>query len=319
MRVGTFTSDPDGRYRPGIFLDDERILDVEAAAAALAIAPPPERELAPGRWWVTAAGLDHCRALLEAAGRLDGEHAAVVARADARLGPPVTGPRKMLAVGRNYSSHLAEGQKVWADRGRVVERPPFPIGFAKFASALVGDGEAIELPPGEPGIDYEIELAVVIGRRTHRVSADEALGHVAGYCVANDVSARVRQLEEVEQLGILLSKNFPTFAPLGPWMVTADELPSPDRLEMELTVNGEVRQRARTDQMLFSVPEVVAAWSVIGLDPGDVILTGTPGGVALSLPDPAASYLRDGDWVEAYIERVGRLRNPVRQEAAGAA
>jgi 2-keto-4-pentenoate hydratase/2-oxohepta-3-ene-1,7-dioic acid hydratase in catechol pathway len=228
-----------------------------------------------------------------------------------RLLPAVPRPGKILAVGRNYGAHLEEGQRLWAERGRDVVRPPFPSGFVKVASGLVADGEPIVIPRGITTVDYEVELAVVIGRRALDVGVDEALSYVAGYTVANDVAAREIQIPEMEQLGLLVSKNFPSFAPLGPWVVTADEIPDPQDLQLSLTVNGEVRQSASTADMLFSVAEVIAAWSRMGLDPGDVILTGTPSGVALSRAEPDDFYLRPGDVVRATIERIGTLENPV--------
>jgi 5-carboxymethyl-2-hydroxymuconate isomerase len=230
---------------------------------------------------------------------------------EVRLLPAVPRPGKILAVGRNYAAHVEEGRRLWAERGRAVVRPPFPSGFVKVASALIAEGDPIRIPPGITTVDHEIELAVVIGRRALDVGVDEALSYVAGYTIANDVAAREIQIPEMEQLGLLVSKNFPTFAPLGPWVVTADEIPDPQDLALTLEVNGEVRQSASTADMLFTVAEVIAAWSRMGLDTGDVILTGTPSGVALSRPDPENFYLRAGDVVRATIERIGTLENPV--------
>lgn len=181
----------------------------------------------------------------------------------------------------------------------------------KVASALAAHGDAIVIPPGVSTVDHEIELAVVIGRRAINVGVDEALSYVAGYTVANDVAAREIQIPEMEQLGLLVSKNFPTFAPMGPHLVTADQIADPQDLRLTLRVNGVLRQEASTKEMLFSVAEVISSWSRMGLDPGDVILTGTPSGVALSRPDPAAYYLRAGDIVSATIDGIGTLENPV--------
>lgn len=228
------------------------------------------------------------------------------------LGPPVPRPGKIIATGRNYMDHLREGQKIWAARGKTVEKAAFPTAFAKFPTAIVASGAPILLPRGVDRVDYEVELAVVIGRPALNVSRDEALGHVAGYTICNDVAARGIQLAEMEhQIGIVRAKNFPTFAPLGPWLVTADEIPDPQALRISLRVNGETRQDANTADMIFGVSELVSYWSALGLETGDIILTGTPAGVAIARPEPADFYLKPGDLVEATIERIGTLVNPV--------
>ena len=230
-----------------------------------------------------------------------------------RYCPPILAPRKIIAVGRNYMDHVREGQEIWAKRGRTVAIPTFPTAFAKYSSSLTAHREPIVIPDGLADIDYEIELAVVIGSRAVDVAEADALAHVAGYTICNDVGARGIQRQEMDsQIGIALAKNFPTFAPMGPWLVTPDEVGDPQALQVELTVDGDVRQRASTADMIFTVARLVSYWSRMGLDPGDVVITGTPSGVALARDDPDAFYLRPGQTVTATIERVGALENPVR-------
>ncbi|MEX0923479.1 MAG: fumarylacetoacetate hydrolase family protein [Rhodovibrionaceae bacterium] len=230
-----------------------------------------------------------------------------------RLGPPVPCPGKIVAVGRNYMDHVREGQEIWKKRGKTVEIPKFPSAFAKFPSSLTGPRDEIPLPEGLDDVDYEIELAVVIGSPALNVAKEDALGHVAGYAICNDVAARGIQRREMEaQIGITLAKNFPGFAPLGPWLTTADVVDDPQNLRVTLEVDGEVRQDANTSDMMFSVAELIAYWSPMGLEPGDILITGTPSGVALAREEPDKYYLRSGQLVTARIEGLGELRNPVR-------
>lgn len=227
--------------------------------------------------------------------------------------PPIPRPGKILAAGRNYAEHLDEGRTIWAERGtKVVETPPFPSGFVKLPSALTGPYDPIIYPPGVTQLDYEIELAAVIGKPALGISEEEALEHIAGYAVFNDVSARDIQLSEMEHVSIVMGKSFPSFAPMGPYLVTTDDIPDPQSLDLKLWVNGDLRQDANTAGMLFSVAEIVAYWSQVGLMPGDVISTGSPAGVALAMrPDPTPYFLRVGDVVEAEITGLGRTKHTV--------
>ncbi|MBN1964444.1 MAG: fumarylacetoacetate hydrolase family protein [Anaerolineae bacterium] len=201
--------------------------------------------------------------------------------------PPVR-PGKIVCIGRNYAAHAAEHQ---------AEVPDEPMLFLKPPSALIGPGVPIELPAGVGRIDHEAELAVIIGRQARRVSRDEALAYVLGYTCANDVSARVLQKKD-GQWG--RAKGFDTFCPLGPWINT--EL-DPSDLQVRAYVNGDLRQDDRTSHMVFDVPALIAFISdVMTLEPGDLILTGTPAGV---------SELHDGDTVRIEIEGIGALSNPV--------
>jgi acylpyruvate hydrolase len=226
----------------------------------------------------------------------------VLPRGSFRLHAPVARPGKIVGVARNYADHARE-------RGDAAP-PEEPVLFIKAPSAVVGPEDEIVLPRAVRQADYEGELAVVIGDRAHRLSADSAAAAIAGYCVANDVTARDYQGVRGQRF---LGKSCDTFAPLGPAIVTADEVPDPQDLGLVTRLSGEVVQSARTKDMHFPVVEIIAfASRLMTLEPGDVILTGTPAGVGAAR-EPAR-WLRDGDVVEVEIERVGRLVNYVRAE-----
>jgi 2-keto-4-pentenoate hydratase/2-oxohepta-3-ene-1,7-dioic acid hydratase in catechol pathway len=213
--------------------------------------------------------------------------------------PPVR-PSKIVAVGRNYREHAAE---------ESAALPTVPLLFAKFPSALVGDGATITWSAAlSAQVDYEAELAVVIGRRARNVAADRALDHVLGYSCLNDVSARDLQVSDGQWTR---AKSLDTFCPMGPWVVSADEVPEVGALRVRCRVNGDVRQDASTGQLIHGVAELIAYCSQsFTLEPGDVIATGTPGGVGAFREPPL--FLEDGDTVEVEIERVGILRNRCR-------
>jgi len=212
---------------------------------------------------------------------------------------PIERPGKILCVGLNYSSHAEEQDR------RPPERPML---FAKWATSLIGPGEPIVLPRISSAVDYEAELAVVIGSRVKGVSVDNALEAVRGYLCANDVSARDLQRGDKQYTR---GKSLDTFCPVGPELVPAAEIHDPGVLRIRCFVNGEVRQDGTTSDLIFSVPELIAfAAEAITLEPGDLILTGTPAGVG-EFRDPPL-YLADGDEVTVEIEGVGTLTNPVR-------
>lgn len=229
-----------------------------------------------------------------------GRPAATRGRAGVVVLPPVTHPGKIIAVGRNYHEHAAEeGQAAPAD----------PVLFTKFPSALIGDQAEIVWRAADTGqVDYEAELAVVIGRRARDVSASRALDHVLGYACLNDVSARDLQFGDGQWVR---GKSLDTFCPLGPWLVTPDDLPDPDALRIRCLVNGEAVQDASTSEMVHDVPSLIAFCSrFMTLEPGDVIATGTPGGVGVFRDPPR--FLADGDEVTVEIEGVGQLVNRCR-------
>jgi acylpyruvate hydrolase len=228
----------------------------------------------------------------------------VEGRARVRLCAPVPRPGKILGVARNYGAHAAE---------RGAASAPEPVLFLKAPSAVIGPEDEIRLPSISSRVDFEGELAVVIGRAARNVLTDAALGYVAGYCAANDVSARDFQNERGQHF---IGKSCDSFAPLGPALVTVDEIEDPQGLAIRTTVSGEVLQSGNTKEMTFSVAQVIAfASRLMTLEPGDVLLTGTPAGVGAARVPPR--WLRDGDVVDIEIEKVGRLRNYVRAEPSG--
>ena len=224
--------------------------------------------------------------------------------AEAELLAPVGRPGKVVAIGRNYREHADE---------EGVDTPAAPLIFAKWPSTIVGPGTDIRWDPAyATQVDYEAELAVVIGREARRVSVADALDHVLGYTCLNDVSARDLQFGDGQWTR---GKSLDTFCPMGPALVTADELGDPQGLAIECRVNGEVLQRSTTAAMFFGVAEIVSHCSMaFTLEPGDVIATGTPGGVGIFRDPPI--LLQDGDVVEVTIERIGTLRNTCRHERA---
>jgi acylpyruvate hydrolase len=221
--------------------------------------------------------------------------------------PPVVRPTKMLSCGQNYAEHLAE-------TGR--ERPERPVAFSKLPSTFLGHRGEILWTENTPELDYEIELAFVIGKEGKYIARDDALDYVYGYIVHNDVSERSLQRIEMER-GILLGgKNIDTSAPLGPWIVSKDEIKDPHSLNLTLRVNGEIRQNSNTKHMIFNIFDLIAYWSTfMTLYPGDIFSTGTPSGVASRRkPSPEPFYLKPGDIVEADIEGLGVLMNTVVRE-----
>ena len=223
----------------------------------------------------------------------------VVALEEARLHAPIARPGKIIAIGLNYEDHAAE---------TGAEIPEKPIVFAKYANTVIGPGEPIRIPPITEQVDYEAELAVVIGRRAKDVLESEALDYVFGYTNANDVSSRDLQFSEGGQW--TRSKSIDTFCPLGPYLATRDEVTDPQNLYIRAILNGEVVQDGTTSRMIFSVAELVSFLSQgMTLEPGDVIITGTPPGVGMAR-DPQL-WMKPGDEVSIEIEGLGTLTNPV--------
>jgi 2-keto-4-pentenoate hydratase/2-oxohepta-3-ene-1,7-dioic acid hydratase in catechol pathway len=220
--------------------------------------------------------------------------------ASLRFQPPVVRPSKILAVGRNYRAHAAE---------EAVEVPEAPLLFAKLPSALIGHGETISWSASlSSQVDYEAELGVVIGMRARHVATHDALAHVLGFTCLNDVSARDLQTTDGQWTR---AKGLDTFCPLGPWVVTADEIADPGDLRVRCRVNGESRQDASTRELVHDIAELIAHCSrAFTLEPGDIIATGTPGGVG-AFRDPPV-FLSDGDVIEVEIEGIGTLRNSCR-------
>jgi 2-keto-4-pentenoate hydratase/2-oxohepta-3-ene-1,7-dioic acid hydratase in catechol pathway len=221
---------------------------------------------------------------------------------DAELGPPVPRPRQVFGIGLNYRAHAEEAS---------LPIPDSPATFTKFPTCLTGPSADVELPSAM--VDWEVELVVVIGRLARRVPAEAAWQHVAGLMVGQDLSERVVQWAAGAQFS--LGKSFPGFGPTGPWLVTPDEIANPDDLELGCSIDGETVQKARTSDMVFPVPRLIAELSaVLPLLPGDIIFTGTPAGVGASRQPPR--FLKPGEVLTSYVEGVGTIRN--RLVASGA-
>jgi 2,4-diketo-3-deoxy-L-fuconate hydrolase len=266
-----------GHERPGVLLDDGGRLDTSAFARDY-----DESFFADG-------GVDGLRAWLsrhgDSAPRIPGGE---------RLGPPIRRPSKIVCIGLNFRDHAAESG---------MEIPREPVLFFKATSALCGPNDNVIIPRGGTKLDWEVELAVVIGRAASYVDPQQAAGHIAGYALHNDYSERAFQLERGGQW--VKGKSADSFAPLGPFLATRDELAEIAGLAMWLDVNGEPRQRSTTANMIVSVPELVSYVSqFMTLLPGDVISTGTPAGVGLGMQPP--TYLRPGDRVTLGIDRLGQ-------------
>ena len=298
MKIVSFLAAEDVPHVGALLEDSNEVLDFQSSACDLPGASP----LA----WFDLAGpclpgarelWGEVRADTERLARLRSQ-GAVLARANVRLLAPVPQPRKVICIGLNYRDHAAESK---------MDLPERPLLFSKFSSAVTGPGHPVRLPPGSTRSDYEAELCVVIGRRASRVTVERAYDFVLGYTNFNDVSERAWQFADGQwQRG----KSPDTFAPAGEYIATTDEIPDPQRLSIQLRLNGETMQSSSTDQLIFSVPELVASISEsITLEPGDLIATGTPPGVGFARKPPV--YLKDGDVMEVEIEGLGVLSNPV--------
>lgn len=252
-----------------------------------------------------AAGLDALpalRALVAHAEQAASFTACFVNEADLELRPCVPYPGKIVCVGLNYLRHAREAGK---------EPPKTPVLFSKFPNTLAGADEPVTLPANAEKYDYEAELVAVIGKRAKNVAEDQALSHVLGYCNGNDLSARELQALTGQWL---LGKTLDGFLPLGPYLVTADEVDDPQDLSIRCWLNGELRQDSRTSDMIFSVAEIVAYVSrYMTLEPGDVISTGTPEGVILGMEDRV--WIKPGDEVVVEVGNLGRLTTPLIGEA----
>ncbi|HKG22044.1 MAG TPA: fumarylacetoacetate hydrolase family protein [Blastocatellia bacterium] len=218
------------------------------------------------------------------------------------LNPPVLNPGKILAVGLNYAAHAAEQDK---------KQPSSPLIFSKCVTSLIGPEDSIILPRISEKPDYEAELAVVIGKEAKNVKAGDALDYVAGYTIMNDVTARDLQQSESQWAR---AKGLDTFAPCGPWLVTTEEISDPHTLDIQLRLNGELRQDSNTSDLIFNIPKLIEFISQdLTLKPGDIISTGTPAGVGAHRRPPV--FLRDGDRIEIFIDGIGTLRSVVRGQA----
>lgn len=273
-----------GKERPALRTDDGRVLDLAALTDDIDAA------------FLETGGLDRVRAAAEAGGLPELDATGL------RVGAPVARPGKVVCIGLNYRDHARE-------TGAAI--PPRPVVFMKDPGTVVGPYDEVLIPRGSARTDWEVELAVVIGRHARYLeSPEEGLRHIAGFAVSNDVSEREFQLDYSPQWD--LGKSCETFNPLGPWLVTSDEVDDPQNLTLRLAVNGRLRQRGSTSDMIFQIGHIVAYLSnYMVLRPGDVINTGTPAGVALGLP--GTPYLRPGDTVELSIDGLGSQRQTLAQ------
>jgi 2-keto-4-pentenoate hydratase/2-oxohepta-3-ene-1,7-dioic acid hydratase in catechol pathway len=287
VRLATYRG-PDGSPRGAAVVDDD-VVDLGAGVLDILQGGP--------------TALDAARATAAEGPR--------VPLTDVRLLAPLPRPPKLIAAAANYQAHIVEGGLPPVDKSRIV-----PKLFIKPSSAIIGPDEPLRLPTLSDTVDWELELAVVIGAGGKDIPVTDALAAVAGYTIVNDVSARSLRwdLDDRQPTNFdaffdwLNGKWLDGFAPMGPWIVTADEVPDPDALPLRLTVNGKVCQEASTGDMIFGTAELVAfASRIMTLEPGDVIATGTPAGVG----DTTGVYLRPGDVMEGTIGDLGMLRTPV--------
>ncbi|MEW6705252.1 MAG: fumarylacetoacetate hydrolase family protein [Pseudomonadota bacterium] len=266
-----------GRERPGLIGSDGRLRDLSMLLPEL-------------------GGAQLGRRTLQALGLLDADRLPL-AEGPARLGCPVAGVGKVVCVGLNYADHAREAG---------LALPAEPVLFLKAPSSIVGAHDAVLIPPGSQKTDWEVELGVVIGEPARHVSEEDAMHHVAGYTIVNDVSEREYQLERGGQWD--KGKGCDSFCPIGPWLVTADEVADPHALPLWLEVNGRRVQNSSTDQLIFRIPHLISYISrFMTLLPGDVISTGTPAGVGLG-QKPEPWYLKPGDEMRLGIEGLGEQR-----------
>lgn len=296
MRLVSYRSDAGSAA--GVLVDDTLIIDAATPAAAAGIALRDGHGISPARQLV-AAGIEGLGRLADAAvaAREAGDpRLRTIALDEVELLAPVPDAEKIVCVGLNYLDHASETR---------LEAPEAPTLFAKFRNSLTGHGAAIVLPPMSREVDYEGELAVVIGRRAKNVTEEHALTAIVGYTILNDVSARDLQMATSQWTA---GKAIDGFAPCGPALVSADEIADPQRLTLETRLNGRRVQSAGTDQMIFTVAQLVSYVSALmTLEPGDIIATGTPAGVGFASDPPV--FLADGDTVEIEISGIGVLRN----------
>jgi 2-keto-4-pentenoate hydratase/2-oxohepta-3-ene-1,7-dioic acid hydratase in catechol pathway len=281
MRFVTFQAG--GKVGPGLLAPNDSVIDMAAAGF-------------PSLLDLIEAGSD---------GRDKAEAFAAGARAEnklplgsVKLMAPIPRPRKLICVGLNYRDHAAE-------TGATI--PDVPTIFNKFATAVIGPGADIVLPKVSKSPDYEAEFAFVIGKGGRHIAAEDWQDHVWGYTIINDVSARDYQRATTQWL---MGKTFDTFAPMGPWIVTADEIADPHNLDISLEINGETLQNSNTKELIFKIPDLIAFLSsVFTLESGDIVSTGTPSGVGAARKPPR--FLRPGEEVTVKIAGIGELTNPV--------
>lgn len=286
---------PDSTFSLHVEVESEYV-DVNSAADQLSIAGLPALSDVADLFRAGPAAVEKVRRVIGGAASRNVEGTPFDAL---HLAPPVRRPASIVCIGRNYVEHIKEGN---------VPVPEYPILFAKFPNTLQAPGDGVRAHADlTDQLDYEGELCVVISQRAHRVTADAALDYVGGYTVLNDVSARDLQYKDLQWIR---GKSLDTWCPLGPVLVTSDQIPDPSALRIETRVNGELRQNASCSDMLFKVPELIEFITAgITLEPGDLIATGTPSGVGLGFDPPR--WLSVGDEIDVTIEPIGTLRSKV--------
>jgi len=268
---------------PGVLLEDDRVVDLSGVGY-------PDMVSLIANW-------EEAKAKVGALAAAPPE-GPVIPASEVTLAAPLLKPSKIICVGLNWHDHARETN---------LPIPEVPTIFSKFSTAVIGTGEKIVLPRSSTKPDYEAEFAFVIGQGGRYIPAFRWREHVFGYMNFNDVSARDYQMATTQWT---IGKSFDTFAPMGPWLVTADEIEDPHDLDIKLSINGEVLQDSNTSHLIFRIPDLIAYLSsVFTLEPGDVISTGTPAGVGFARKPPR--YLRPGDEVVVSVEKLGELRNPV--------
>lgn len=265
---------------------DKGMVNVEATAAKTGIAAPLTIDE------VMASGQKGTEQLKN----LCSQEAVFIEESGISFVPAVQNPEKIICIGANYRAHVEEAN---------LDIPEYPIYFPKYRNSLAAHGEEIIPPADTEQVDYEVELAVVIGEQAKNITEEDALNYVFGYAIGNDLSARDLQFRSIQWL---YGKAIDQFAPIGPYLVTADEVPDPQHLDIKCWVNGELRQSSNTKQMIFPVAQIISDLSkVMTLEVGDVIFTGTPEGVILGMDEK--NWLKPGDEVVCEIEGLGRLVN----------
>ncbi|RKL66652.1 5-carboxymethyl-2-hydroxymuconate isomerase [Salipaludibacillus neizhouensis] len=292
MRLLTFMKA--GEYALGIKLD-HGIIDIEAALAV-----EPDNRVPVSVTHILEGGDRAVASLENYLEKLDNksDSSYMLNEEEIVWGPSVTHPNKIICIGLNYRKHADETGAAY---------PEYPILFNKFNNALTGHQSDIAVPNVTKKLDYEVELGIVIGKQGKYISKDNALDHVFGYCTANDLSARDLQRRTPQWL---LGKSCDGFCPIGPFLVTSDEVADPNHLKLQTTVNGEIRQNSTTADMIFGCDEIISYISQhMTLVPGDIILTGTPEGVIMGYPEAKQNYLNPGDKVTVEVEGLGALSN----------
>ena len=303
MKLASFKINNNKNKTIGALLDDT-LVDLHSSSKGLL----PNRMI--DFLEMSDEGMDRARNLI--ADRKFGKED-VYQDSEIELLPPVPRPGKILHTSCNFGDHLQEltgwNAPEWQAHNWGEFHFEHPTGFLQAPSSIVATEQKVFCPPFTKQLDHEIELGIIIGKHGKRIPEESAYGYVAGYTVFNDISARDIQAREHANNVVLLGKSFDTSCPLGPYLVTTDEIPDPNVLDMELRVNGKVHQKAKTGEMIYKTKQMVSWWSNISLEPGDLITSGSPPGVIAGWENP--EYLKEGDVVEAEIEGIGILRNEI--------